>query len=170
MPPTAHYDAPSGRVHPDPSLGWIRRMQPVVLSHKRSFLIAMGMAAVALLANVAIPAVVGSGIDEIRAEGSDVPFWVGTLLVLAVLRAVFTYGYRSRLYKFAYAIEYDLRSLMFRHFAAMSHGFYDKVQTGQLVSRANSDIRSVQMLLAFAPFMSMMNVRRSRSCSPSTCS
>jgi ATP-binding cassette subfamily B protein len=156
MPPAAHYDAPSGRVHPDQSLGWIRRMQPVVLGHKRSFLIAMAMATVALLANVAIPAVVGSGIDEIRAEGSDVPFWVGTLLVLAVLRAVFTYGYRSRLYKFAYAIEYDLRSLMFRHFAAMSHGFYDKVQTGQLVSRANSDIRSVQMLLAFAPFMSMM--------------
>jgi len=45
---------------------------------------------------------------------------------------------------------------MFRHFAAMSHGFYDKVQTGQLVSRANSDIRAVQMLLAFAPFMLMM--------------
>ena len=82
------------------------------------------------------------------------PIWVIALLVLAVRPAVFTYGYRSRLYKFAYAIEYDLRSLMFRHFAAMSHGFYDKVQTGQLVSRANSDIRAVQMLLAFAPFMS----------------
>ena len=154
-PPPAGYDPPSGRVHPDPSLGWIRRMLPVVVSHRRSFLIAMGMAAVALVANVAIPAVVGSGIDEIRAGGSGVTMWVVALLVLAVLRAVFTYGYRSRLYKFAYAIEYDLRSLMFRHFAAMSHGFYDKVQTGQLVSRANSDIRAVQMLLAFAPFMAM---------------
>lgn len=155
-PPRAHYGPPSGRIHPDPSLGWIRRMQPVVAGHKRSFVIAMSMAAVALTANVAIPAVVGAGIDEIRADGDGVPALVAGLLVLAVLRAVFTYGYRSRLYKFAYAIEYDLRSLMFRHFAAMSHGFYDKVQTGQLVSRANSDIRSVQMLLAFAPFMSMM--------------
>ncbi|MGK2929194.1 MAG: ABC transporter ATP-binding protein [Acidimicrobiales bacterium] len=155
-PPRAHYGPPNGRIHPDPSLGWIRRMQPVVAGHKRSFVIAMSMAAVALTANVAIPAVVGTGIDEIRADGDGVPALVTGLLVLAVLRAVFTYGYRSRLYKFAYAIEYDLRSLMFRHFAAMSHGFYDKVQTGQLVSRANSDIRSVQMLLAFAPFMSMM--------------
>lgn len=155
-PPAAHYDAPSGRVHPDRSLGWIRRMQPVVMGHKRSFAIAMAMAAVALFSNVAIPAVVGAGIDEIRADGDRVGTWVVALLVLAVLRAVFTFGYRSRLYKFAYAIEFDLRSLMFRHFAAMSHGFYDKVQTGQLVSRANSDIRAVQMLLAFAPFMSMM--------------
>ncbi len=155
-PPDAHYDPPTGRVHPDASLGWIRRMQPVVMGHKRSFLIAMSMAAVALFSNVAIPAVVGSGIDEIRADGDRVSTWVTALLVLALLRAVFTYGYRSRLYKFAYAIEFDLRSLMFRHFATMSHGFYDKVQTGQLVSRANSDIRAVQMLLAFAPFMSMM--------------
>ena len=157
-PPEAHYDPPAGNVHPDGDLGWIRRMQPVVLGHKRSFLIAMAMAAVALLSNVAIPAVVGAGIDEIRADGDRVSTWVIALLVLAVLRAVFAFGYRSRLYKFAYAIEFDLRSLMFRHFARMSHGFYDKVQTGQLVSRANSDIRAVQMLLAFAPFMAMMTM------------
>ncbi|HEU5081847.1 MAG TPA: ABC transporter ATP-binding protein [Acidimicrobiales bacterium] len=155
LPPAAHYAPPGGRIHPDPSLGWIRRMLPVVRPHRRSFAIAMGMAAIALLSNVAIPAVVGAGIDEIRADGA-VAGWVVALLVLSVGRSLFTYGYRSRLYKFAYAIEYDLRSLMFRHFAAMSHGFYDKVQTGQLVSRANSDIRAVQMLLAFAPFMSMM--------------
>ena len=154
-PPEARYRAPLGRVRPDPSLGWIRRLQPVVWGHKRSFTIAMAMAAVALVANVAIPAVVGAGIDGIR-RGDGVTGWVVALLVVSLVRAVFTYGYRSRLYKFAYAIEYDLRSLMFRHLASMSHGFYDKVQTGQLVSRANSDIRSVQMLLAFAPFMSMM--------------
>lgn len=156
LPPAAHYEAPAGRIHPDSSLGWIRRMLPVVRAHRRSFTVAMAMAAVALGSNVAIPAIVGAGIDEIRGDGGSVAGWVIALLVLAVARSLFTFGYRSRLYKFAYAIEYDLRSLMFRHFAAMSHGFYDKVQTGQLVSRANSDIRAVQMLLAFAPFMLMM--------------
>ena len=155
LPPAAHYDPPASRIHPDTSLGWIRRMLPVVGAHRRSFTIAMVMAAIALGSNVAIPAVVGAGIDAIRGDGSATS-WVVALLVLAVTRSIFTFGYRSRLYKFAYAIEYDLRSLMFRHFAAMSHGFYDKVQTGQLVSRANSDIRAVQMLLAFAPFMLMM--------------
>jgi ATP-binding cassette subfamily B protein len=33
----------------------------------------------------------------------------------------------------------------------MSFSFYDGVQSGQLISRANSDIRSVQMYLTFAP-------------------
>src|SRR4030095_3177998 len=32
-----------------------------------------------------------------------------------------------------------------------SFSFYDRVQSGQLISRANSDIRSVQMYLTFAP-------------------
>ncbi|HEX4902018.1 MAG TPA: ABC transporter ATP-binding protein [Acidimicrobiales bacterium] len=158
LPPTARYAPPGGRIDPDASLGWIRRMFPVVRPHRRSFAVALAMAAVALGSNVAIPAVVGSGIDEIRADGGGVAAWVVALLVLALARTGFTYGYRSRLYKFAYAIEYDLRSLMFRHLAGMSHGFYDKVQTGQLVSRANSDIRAVQMLLAFAPFIGMQMV------------
>ena len=157
-PPAAEYAPPRGHIHPDTSLGWVRRMWPVVWAEKRRFGIALGMAFIALLANVAIPAVVGEGIDEIRAQGNDVRTWVILLLVLSLARAFFTYGYRSRLYKFAYSIEYDLRSLMFRHLATMSHGFYDKVQTGQLVSRANSDIRAVQMLLAFAPFMAMMSM------------
>ena len=33
----------------------------------------------------------------------------------------------------------------------MSFPFYDRVQSGQLISRANSDIRSVQMYMTFAP-------------------
>ena len=41
---------------------------------------------------------------------------------------------------------------MYRHLTRMSFGFYDRVQSGQLISRANSDIRSVQMFLAFGPF------------------
>ncbi|HUS61497.1 MAG TPA: ABC transporter ATP-binding protein, partial [Acidimicrobiales bacterium] len=34
-----------------------------------------------------------------------------------------------------------------------SFSYFDRVQTGQLISRANSDIRSVQMFLAFAPMV-----------------
>ncbi len=60
---------------------------------------------------------------------------------------------RYFLFRSAYSIEYDLRVLMYRHMARMSFGFYDRVQSGQLISRANSDIRSVQMFLAFGPYL-----------------
>ncbi len=57
----------------------------------------------------------------------------------------------------AYELEYDLRVGIYEHLTRLSFGFYDRVQTGQLISRANSDIRSVQMFLTFAPLM-ILNV------------
>ena len=66
-----------------------------------------------------------------------------------------SFGYISRtnLFKVAYAIEFDLRNILYEHFTRMSFPFYDRVQSGQLISRANSDIRSVQMYLTFAPMI-----------------
>ena len=57
------------------------------------------------------------------------------------------------LFKVAYDIEYDLRNSIYEHLTRMSFPFYDRVQSGQLISRANSDIRSVQMYLTFAPLI-----------------
>jgi len=64
-------------------------------------------------------------------------------------------GYVSRLFLFetAYEIEYDLRTIIYEHLTRMSFPFYDRVQSGQLISRANSDIRSVQMYMTFAPMI-----------------
>ena len=44
---------------------------------------------------------------------------------------------------------------LFEHLTRLPFGFYDRVQSGQIISRANSDIRSVQLFLAFAPLMGM---------------
>ena len=66
-----------------------------------------------------------------------------------------TYWYRSTLYTVAYDLESDLRSTMFGHLTRLDFAFYDRVQAGQLISRANSDIRSVQMFLTFAPLISL---------------
>jgi ATP-binding cassette subfamily B protein len=57
------------------------------------------------------------------------------------------------MYRTAYDIEFDLRNLIYEHLTTLSFGFYDRVQSGQLISRANSDIRSVQMYTTFAPLI-----------------
>jgi len=158
---TPKADPPTGRIHPDRDKGWLRRALPILFAHKWLFFPSLFFAFVSLAAQVAIPRVLGSGIDAVIsqvsptiADRSLAPI-VWLLLILGLLRAVLTFVYRFGLYKVAYAIEYDLRSIMFEHLSRMSFSFYDKQQTGQLISRANSDIRSVQMLLAFAPFMAM---------------
>src|SRR4051794_23580765 len=62
-------------------------------------------------------------------------------------------NYLARLYllRTAYEIEYDLRNIVYAHLARMPFGFYDRVQSGELMSRSSSDIRAVQMYLSFGP-------------------
>jgi len=47
---------------------------------------------------------------------------------------VFGYISRNNLFKVAYAIEFDLRNILYEHFTRMSFPFYDRVQSGQLIS------------------------------------
>ncbi|MGI8794178.1 MAG: ABC transporter ATP-binding protein [Acidimicrobiales bacterium] len=78
-------------------------------------------------------------------------FFVWLLVGVAGARFVIGFFYRYNLQRAAFALEFDLRNLIYQHLSTLSFGFFDRVQTGQLISRANSDIRTVQMFLMFAP-------------------
>jgi len=150
------YTPPRRTIDPDQSLGWIRRVLPIVYSHWVSFSMALSMALVGIIARVMIPRWVGYAINEalVRPKATRVPL-SHFVIMLGVLAGVgFVSGALSRyfLFRSAYSLDYDLRVLMYRHLSRLSFSFYDRVESGQLISRANSDIRSVQMFLAFGPY------------------
>ncbi len=152
----ARYPAPRTGIDPDRSKGWIRRVLPVVLAHRLVLSVSLVMALVALLVQIAAPAVTAEAIDKALIDQTEpLGRYVVILIGLGLARGVLAYGYRFGLYKVAYRIETDLRSIVYRHLTRLSFSFYDRVQSGQLISRANSDIRSVQMFLAFAPLISL---------------
>jgi ATP-binding cassette subfamily B protein len=143
-------------VHPDASKGWMRRLWPFLAVRKTAFVGALVAALIAMVAGVLIPRVTMNAIDHgLRERVEPLAKYVWILAALAVGRAVLTYAYRSSLYRVAYDLEADLRTTMFGHLTRMDFGFYDRVQAGQLISRANSDIRSVQMFLTFAPLIAL---------------
>ncbi len=152
--------APSAAIDPDPTKGWIRRMAPVVLARRSLFLLAMGLSVISMVTQVLVPRVVMEAIDTALPWPDSEPtralepfIWI--LVTLAVIRGLAALGSRITLFKVAYGLEYDLRVTMYQHLARMSFSFFDRVQSGQLISRANSDIRSVQMFLTFAPMMGL---------------
>lgn len=169
--PLRRYPPPRGDVHPDQSLGWLRRLLPIVLAHRLVFFGTLGFALIANLLQVALPAVLRTGIDRALADGAlaDAVLADGALaeqaeplgryvwLVLAVglSRAALTLVYRYGLYRTAFQIDSDLRNRLYEHLTRLSFNYYDRVQSGQIISRANSDIRSVQLFLTFAPLMLM---------------
>jgi ATP-binding cassette subfamily B protein len=129
---------------------------PLLRARKRRLAVGLSAAAVAMLAQVIAPRVLMGAIDNaLTTQTRSLTPYVVALSTLALLRGGLTYLYRTTLFKVAYALEYDLRTTIYEHLTTLSFPFYDRVQSGQLISRANSDIRSVQMFLTFMPIVSL---------------
>jgi ATP-binding cassette subfamily B protein len=150
------YPAPKHAVDADPTKGWIRRLLPLVTAHGALLWGSVLASLVAMAAQVAVPVVTKQAIDNgvIDRDHALAPY-VWALVALGLLRGLMALAYRYGLFRLAFEIEYDLRQLLYRHLTRLSFSFYDRVQSGQIISRANSDIRSVQMVAAFAPLMGM---------------
>ena len=79
-----------------------------------------------------------------------------TLLVLALaivaavlVRWVLTYLRRMIAGRVSLGIEYDLRELLYGHLQRLELGFFDRQQTGQLMSRATVDLQAVRFFLGY---------------------
>jgi ATP-binding cassette subfamily B protein len=151
---TSRYEAPKATINPDRSKKWIKRASPILLAHKKQFFTALIFSFLGLIIQVWIPLILQNGItNALLLRKSSLSSYVIVIGVLALFTGLFGYISRTNLFKVAYALEFDLRNILYEHFTRMSFPFYDRVQSGQLISRANSDIRSVQMYLTFAPMI-----------------
>ncbi|MGO8877035.1 MAG: ABC transporter ATP-binding protein [Acidimicrobiales bacterium] len=150
----ARYSAPRSSIDPDSSKSWMRRAWPVAATHKVGFLTAIILSFVGLVLQVQIPNLLNKAIsNSIVAHSVDLRYYVVWILALGAVSGVTGYVSRLFLYKTAYRIEFDFRNIIYEHLTRMSFSFYDRVQSGQLISRANSDIRSVQLYMTFAPLI-----------------
>jgi ATP-binding cassette subfamily B protein len=148
----ARNETPRATIDPDRSLTWLARAKPILWAHKGIFITSLVMSFLGLVLMVIIPDLLNKAItNSIQHHTVPISHYVWWIVGLGLIGAIA--GYISRLFLFetAYDIEYDLRTILYEHLTRMSFSFYDRVQTGQLISRANSDIRMVQMYLTFAP-------------------
>ena len=149
---TARYRAPRATIDPDQTKTWLRRAMPIVLSHKKMFITSLVMSFLALVLQVQIPKLLEEAINNsLVARRVPLSHYVTIVFILAVIAGIAGYISRYFLMRTAYEMEFDLRNIIYTHLTKMSFPFYDRVQSGQLILRANSDIRSVQMYLTFAP-------------------
>ncbi len=83
---------------------------------------------------------------------------IAIILALGLARAVLMAGRRLLSGKQALAVEYDLRNGMYAHLLRLSFGFYDRHQTGQLMSRATVDLQGVRFFLGYGLIFFFQNV------------
>jgi len=84
--------------------------------------------------------------------------YVGVIVALGVVSAVLMSGRRLISGKQALDVEMDMRQGLYSHFVRLSFGFYDRNQTGQLMSRATVDLQGVRFFLGYGLIFFFQNV------------
>jgi ATP-binding cassette subfamily B protein len=77
--------------------------------------------------------------------------WAIAIAIAAVVVGLFTGLRRYLAFREARWIEADLRERLFEHFQRLHFGYHDRAQTGQLMSRANTDLQQIQAFLVMIP-------------------
>jgi ABC-type multidrug transport system fused ATPase/permease subunit len=99
-------------------------------------------------------------IDDALSPHDSRKLWayVGVIVVLGVIRAVLMYGRRMISGRQALAVEMDLRQSLYARLVRLSFGFYDRHQTGQLMSRATVDLQGVRFFLGYGLIFFFQNI------------
>jgi ATP-binding cassette subfamily B protein len=104
-------------------------------------------------ARVVVPLLVRGAVDHgIEADDTDALLrWTALLGVVGVVQAICTGIRRYAAFRVARRAETDLRDRLFAHLQGLHFAYHDQAQTGQLMSRANTDLNQVQAFLVMIP-------------------
>jgi len=108
------------------------------------------LAALAMVATIAIPALTGAAIGAIeRGDREQLRFYAIAIAIAGFLRLGLTVARRLIAGRLSLGVELDLRDRVYTHLLGLDLGFFDSHQTGQLMSRATVDLSSVRFFLGY---------------------
>jgi ABC-type multidrug transport system fused ATPase/permease subunit len=127
------------------------RLLTFLRPYRASLVISSILAILSQVAGILVPVLSGFVIDELYADRDTtvLSVWIAAIVVLGLVRGALMLGRRLLSGRQALAVEYDLRDELYAHFLRLSFGFYDRSQTGQLMSRATIDLQSVRFFLGY---------------------
>ena len=129
--------------------------------YKRGMIISWGLASLAMVITVALPALTGRAVQIIStapqhhhgaAQASarhELTLIAGVITLIVLMRWGFMYWRRMVAGRLSLGVEYDLRKLLYGHLQQLELGFFDRQQTGQLMSRATVDLQAVRFFLGY---------------------
>ena len=132
--------------------------------YRRGVAVSAALAALAMVMTVLIPYLTGLAVEAINKGATDSRLHelakrshqrhelltIAIVIVAAVLvRWGLMYWRRMIAGRVSLGIEFDLRELIYGHLQRLELGFFDRQQTGQLMSRATVDLQAVRFFLGY---------------------
>jgi ABC-type multidrug transport system fused ATPase/permease subunit len=128
--------------------------------YKVSLVVSIALAVASQGAQIALIWVTKHVIDSALRAHDARKLWlfVGAIVTLGLARAVLMAARRLISGRQALAVEMDMRQGLYAHLVRLSFGFYDRHQTGQLMSRATVDLQGVRFFLGYGLIFFFQNV------------
>ena len=125
-------------------LSWLR-------PYKWSMSVSTALAVASQAASIALVLLTTRVIDEaLRPQDEDLLWtFVAAIVAIGLVKALLMVGRRFISGRQALGVEFDIRNGLYSHMLRLSFGFYDRHQTGQLMSRATVDLQSVRFFLGY---------------------
>ena len=118
--------------------------------YKWSLWVSVVLAVASQGAQIALLLLSGAVVDAITdADRGRLRTLIAVILVLGLAKALLMVGRRFISGRQALGVEFDMRNQMYAKFLRLSFRFYDRHQTGQLMSRATVDLQSVRFFLGY---------------------
>jgi ABC-type multidrug transport system fused ATPase/permease subunit len=119
--------------------------------YRWSLWVSIVLAVASQAASIGLVLVTGSVIDRAIVPEQRDELWtlIWIIVGLGIVKALLMLGRRFISGWQALGVEFDMRNAFYSHLVRMSFGFYDRHQTGQLMSRATVDLQSVRFFLGY---------------------
>jgi ATP-binding cassette subfamily B protein len=128
----------------------ILRLMSFLKKHWAMWLLAFVCLSASTVFSLVIPKMLGNGIDTVLNSGRAATLIIaaGIILGSSALRGITGYGNRYFTQVISQRVAYDLRNHLYDHLQGLSFAYFDKAQTGQLMSRATVDIEAVRAFIS----------------------
>jgi ATP-binding cassette, subfamily B, bacterial len=129
----------------------LRRVRPYVRPYDRQMLVMAGCALAGLTASTVIPLVVKGLVDgPIRRHSrTGIVALAGLALLLGMVESASMWLRRLVLARAALGMETDMRNELYAHLQRLPVSFHDQWQSGQLLSRATTDLSTIRRFVGF---------------------
>ncbi|MGN2641850.1 ABC transporter ATP-binding protein [Nocardia takedensis] len=133
--------------------GWLGYLARRCLAHPRLVAGAAVGAVAAALLTAALPLIVRHVVDTLTTTAASVVPWAALLLALGLIRFGCSYLRRVSSSKLSLGVQHDLRRDLFAALLRLDGRAQARLQTGQVVSRAITDVTLIQMFLQLLPIV-----------------
>ncbi len=133
------------------SIETLLRLRRWTRPHRRTIVFMIVTACGAMLAQALVPLVAGRIVDGPIAHHDPAGIWplAGVALLFGIAEAVLFFARRYAMASAALGLETDARQELFGHLQRLPVAFHDRWPSGQLLSRATTDLSTIRRFVGF---------------------